>query len=202
MFIAFPAFLLVAVAPPSFPSPRLPDLRLELFQRMKVDQDARKKMMSTDLPDKRKAIDELRAVDTENTRRIREVVARHGWPGRTLVGVDGAHAVWLLVQHADHDRAFQKECLEKMRQAAPGEVSGRDIAYLTDRVLVGEGKPQRYGTQLQLQNGKLIPQTLETPGEVDRRRGELGMEPLSQYLEFAEKAQREFARKPTPDKKP
>lgn len=202
MLIAPFISLLLGVAPPAFASPRMPDLRVELLQRMKVDQEARRKMMASFSQGNRAAFDELRAVDNENTRRIREVVARHGWPGRTLVGVDGAHAVWLLVQHADHDRAFQKECLEKMRRCAPGEVSGRDVAYLTDRVLVGEGKPQRYGTQLQVQNGKLVPQPLETPGEVDRRRGELGMEPLSQYLEFAEKAQREFSRKPTPEKKP
>jgi hypothetical protein len=37
-----------------------------------------------------------------HTERMREIVANHGWPGRSLVDEDGAHAAWTLVQHAYH----------------------------------------------------------------------------------------------------
>ena len=50
---------------------------------------------------------ELHAVDAENTRWLKEQVATHGWLGSSLVGRDGAHHAWLLVQHADADAEFQ-----------------------------------------------------------------------------------------------
>src|SRR5437764_14843059 len=97
-------------------------------------------------------------IDDENAVWLREVVTRFGWPGRTLVGDDGAHAAWLLAQHADRDRPFQKRCLGLLQKAVKsGEASGRDLAYLTDRVLVAEGKKQLYGTQFRTVNGKLEP---------------------------------------------
>jgi hypothetical protein len=37
-----------------------------------------------------------------------------------LVGEDGAHAAWLLAQHADRDPAFQRRCLDLLTQAVAG----------------------------------------------------------------------------------
>jgi hypothetical protein len=50
-------------------------------------------------------------------------------------------AAWLLVQHADHDPAFQRVCLELLGGAVrAGEADVRHHAYLTDRVLLAEGR--------------------------------------------------------------
>ena len=104
-------------------------------------------------------------VDERHTARMKEIVKQHGWPTNSMVGSDGATAAWLLVQHADHDPKFQRHCLELMKKVPAGEVSTVDLAYLTDRVLVNEGKKQLYGTQFWMQNGK--------PGPApDRGRGE------------------------------
>jgi hypothetical protein len=84
----------------------------------------------------------------KNGELIRGIVQAHGWPGRSLVGDDGASAAWLVVQHMDYDTDFQRSCLDLMQEAfAAGEVRPRDFAYLTDRVLSHEGKRQMYGTQ-------------------------------------------------------
>jgi hypothetical protein len=76
------------------------------------------------------------------------MIAEHGWPGRTEVGEDGAHLVWLLVQNAAaSDPAFQRRCLDLLTAAVEaGEAARREWAYLTDRVLLAEGEPQEYGT--------------------------------------------------------
>jgi hypothetical protein len=118
---------------------------------------------------------------------LKKQIAEIGWPGKSLVGEDGAHAAWLLVQHADDDPPFQKECLEKMQAVPKEEVSATDVAYLIDRVMVKESGKQRYGTQLKLEDGKWVPVTLAEPDRVDALRKEVGMPPLAEYLEMVTK---------------
>jgi len=120
--------------------------------------------------------------DRKNRIWLKDVVQQHGWPGKTLVGTSGAHYAWLLVQHADQDRAFQQDCLAKMEALPKGEVSSIDIAYLTDRILSGTGKKQKYGTQAAIKNGRPVPNPIEDEEHVDERRKAIGLEPLADYL--------------------
>jgi len=61
-------------------------LRAELLRRMDKDQEARLDEESDRFPE----------VDAENLPWLKRLVAERGWPGSSLVGVDGAHAMWLL----------------------------------------------------------------------------------------------------------
>ena len=117
-----------------------------------------------------------------NTQWLKNVVERHGWPGHSLVGRDGAAAAWLLAQHADLDPSFQRRCLDLMTAMPTGEVSPHHIAYLTDRVLLAEGAPQLYGTQVQQVDGVCQPVNLANPESVDQRRASVGLAPLAEYL--------------------
>jgi hypothetical protein len=190
-------FLLTAVAGPASPTPpqakpQNEQLRQELLRRLRADQDARKALLREDPAAGKKdspAVKRLSEIDRENTERMKEVVKQHGWPGKSLVGTDGAQAAWLLVQHADHDRLFQKRCLDLLKVAVEkGEATGEQLAYLTDRVRVGEKKPQVYGTQLQWADGRLRLQPIEDEANVDRRRKAVGLPPLADYLRVAEGA--------------
>jgi hypothetical protein len=130
-------------------------------------------------------IKQLEAVDKDDTTWMKGVVDKFGWPGNSLVGKDGAQAAWLLVQHADQDHAFQKRCLQLMQEAdKKGEVDKTDLAYLTDRVLVGEHKKQMYGTQLEDKNGAMVPSPIEDEVNVDKRRAAVGLGPLADYLKM------------------
>lgn len=127
-------------------------------------------------------LERLRALDQDNTAWLKGIVREHGWPGRSLAGDDGATAAWLLVQHADHDHAFQRHCLDLMTHAVErDDASVTDWAYLTDRVLRAESRPQRYGTQFTLGPQGYQPQTLEDPERVDERRATVGLGPLEEY---------------------
>gem|GEM_PF-4470691 len=54
-----------------------------------------------------------------------------------------SHILWLLIQHQDHDVAFQKEMMDKY-----GDMfSLTDKAYLEDRIRVNTSQPQIYVTQ-------------------------------------------------------
>lgn len=162
-------------------------LRQELLDRMEKDQVVRNKVM------KQKGegadFEEMIQVDRDNTAWLKKTIDHHGWPGKALVGVDGAHAAWLLLQHADLDLAFQKKCLPLLAAAVKrNDASAQDLAYLVDRVRVAEKKPQIYGTQLDQVDGKLKPKPIEDEEHVDERRKEVGLPPLSEYLKFAEEA--------------
>jgi uncharacterized protein DUF6624 len=180
--------------------PKNHELRAELKKRVKQDQDARFAMLKwmqeqgpadpakvkvqTDQP----LVKKLTEIDEANTKWLKEIVAKYGWPGKTLVGADGAHDAWLLVQHADRDREFQKKCLDLMKPlVAKDEVAKTDFAYLTDRVLVAQKKKQLYGTQFTRVNGKMEPQPIEDEANVDKRRAEMGMSSLSEYRTMIEK---------------
>lgn len=119
------------------------------------------------------------AVDQKSTRVLKAVIAKHGWPGNRLVGDDGAAAAWLLVQHADRDRALQVDVLARMKpMVESGEVQARHYAYLYDRIAVAEKRPQLYGTQLD--GNKPFP--IEDEANVESRRAAVGLPSLADYL--------------------
>jgi tetratricopeptide (TPR) repeat protein len=165
-----------------------PALREELLRRMKQDQQIR----MTPNPD----MSMWHRIDADNTAFMKTVIHKHGWPGKNMVGSDGALAAWLLVQHADNEVDFQKQCLDLLTKAVErNEAQPDHMAYLTDRVLVREGKPQRYGTQFSDTrflgaSGELKLQPLEDEANVDVRRKEVGLPPLAEYVKQMEQMQR------------
>ena len=128
-------------------------------------------------------------VDATHLARMKQIIDQVGWPGRDIVGTDGAHAAWLLVQHADRDVTFQQRCLTLMREAvAHGNASDTDLAYLIDRVAVNLGQPQTYGTQFRINADGLVPATpINDPDNLDQRRRGVGLGPYEDYLKDGER---------------
>jgi hypothetical protein len=149
------------------------DLRAELLRRVAADQEARHA----------RDAGAAAAADGENLPWLRQVISDVGWPGKSLVGEDGAQAAWLLAQHADRDPAFQRRCLDLLTAAVErGEATVIQRAYLTDRVLLHEGQPQEYGTQAMARGGRFEARKLRDPDQVDQRRASVGLGPLAGYL--------------------
>ncbi|WP_211370400.1 DUF6624 domain-containing protein [Nonomuraea turkmeniaca] len=156
-------------------------LRDELLRRMQLDQEVRLSLpKSGPVPDD--LMERWRSVDADNTTWLKQVVDEHGWPGYDLVGENGAQAAWLLAQHADHDLPFQQRCLALLQDAVDrGQASPRNLAYLVDRVRVGEERPQMYGTQYHAPDGVLQPRPIEDHERLDERRAEAGLGPHADY---------------------
>jgi hypothetical protein len=176
----------VSVVPATFAQTavevQMPELRRELLERRERDQTVRNALIKSgaENPDP-KIRDEMRTIDRENTERMKEIVHAHGWPGPELVGRDGTQAAWLLVQHSTPE--FQREMLPLVEQAyREKKLPGSNYALLLDRVRVHQGKPQVYGSQGRWENGVLGLQPIEDEANVDKRRAEVGLGPLADYL--------------------
>ncbi len=155
-------------------------LQTELLRMADEDQEARQSLFT---PGDTSII----RVDRKHLARLRDIIAKHGWPGRSLVGEKAAHAAWLLVQHADAAPGFQDTCLSMLEGAVlRGEASRADLAYLTDRVLMNSGRMQVYGTQTVWNDSvsSYVPRPIADESSVDRRRSEAGLGPLHEYIEF------------------
>lgn len=127
--------------------------------------------------------DELSKVDQHNTEQLKQIIDEHGWPGKSLVGDDGAAAAWLLAQHADRDLVFQKRCLALLRKAVrAGEADPAHAAYLGDRIAVHDERHQTYGTQFEVQDGELVPSPIADADEVDERRRSVGLNSLAEAM--------------------
>jgi hypothetical protein len=156
------------------------DLLKELLERRDVDQAARSAI------DGRQAFARVLQVDDDNAAWLTTIVDAVGWPGRALVGDEGAHAAWLLAQHADRYPSLQRRCLELLEEAvAAGDASPNDLAHLTDRVLLGSGLSQIYGTQMAAQDGCFVACRLRDPESVDDRRAAVGLGTLEAQLHEA-----------------
>lgn len=155
-------------------------LERELRQMAEADQAVRLGDGKTS-PETR--LDEIAAIDAKHLPRLKQIVAETGWPKVSRVGTDGAHNMWLLVQHMDVDIAFQKQCLALMEPLADkGEALLDDFAYLTDRVRVAEKRYQVYGTQwFRNAKGEFEPRAIEDEKEVDARRQKVGLPTMAEY---------------------
>ena len=136
----------------------------------------------------------MREVHERNAARLKEIIAAHGWPGHSLVGRDGSHAAWRIVQHAIGDPVFQRACVAAIEESVTkGEAPLAQLAFLVDRIRYFEGKPQIYGTQFHWDGrGKMNPWPIEDPERVDERRQRAGLNTIAERTaEIREQAARE-----------
>lgn len=116
--------------------------------------------------------------------RLAEIVSQHGWPGRALVGDDGAGAAWAVAQHADHDNDLCQEWLPLVADAVTrGDCAPLHLAALTDRVLLRATLPQQYGTVIEPAGGTWRPRApMDDPEAIDERRRAIGLDSLADYV--------------------
>lgn len=117
--------------------------------------------------------------DSLNLVLVSNILSQYGFPSRELVGDFGNQAVWLVFQHAGLD--YQKRFLPQLEAAVSrGDIAPLYLAMLRDRIDVREGRPQRYGTQID-EKGNLAP-LLDT-SRVNQWRQEVGLPVLEQFSE-------------------
>ena len=125
----------------------------------------------------------------------------NGWPTVAEVGEEGQRATWLIVQHAIGLPQFQRQCLALLQAAsARGEVPAWQVAMLTDRVRVFEGRPQFYGTHFDWDaDGHMSPLPIEDASSVEERRAHVGLESLAEAIARQRREAQESGHQPPAD---
>ena len=163
-----------------------PALRQNLLLMAKQDQEARAFSISISSGGRIDPVSpevvRMREVDSANLKRLKHIVIQEGFPTAEMVGLDGVNAAWLMAIHAGSDPDFQEKVLKLTRDhVRRGEVRSDQVALLTDNLLAGRGKPQRYGTNFDLHDGELIPAPMEDEANVDKIRRAFGLGSLANY---------------------
>ena len=122
-------------------------------------------------------------VDSANTEWLKADIAANGWYLISIHGEAASSAAWLMAQHADRDRPFQRHVLTLLEPlVAAGETSPSNYAYLYDRIAVGENRPQRYGSQGRcVARGVWAPNDLEDPEGLQALRDANDLGSLAEY---------------------
>ena len=122
----------------------------------------------------------LIALDSTLAESMRHILDRFGLPTRAMVGAKGSDAAMLIVQH---NADLQAPVLAMAKAAPAGQVSPQAMAMLEDRLLVHQGKPQRYGTQFTLApDGRFRFAPTAGVDRLEARRAKAGLPPFAQYL--------------------
>lgn len=125
----------------------------------------------------------IQQVDSINLIIVSKILDERGWLGSKVVGNKGNSTLFLVVQHADS--ATQVKYLPMMREAVKeGRAYASSLALLEDRLALRQGKKQIYGSQIgtDKKTGISFVQDLEDPDNVDKRREEVGLGSLADYV--------------------
>lgn len=129
---------------------------------------------------------EKRWIDPKETDRLSErdkpllesIFAVYGWPKISVFGVQACDDFWILVQH--QPLRVEEQMLPALKSAMEtGESSEANYVYLYDRVHMGEGKPQHWGTQSSCENGHAVLYRVDDMAGIDERRKEAGLDTLA-----------------------
>ncbi|MFM9984678.1 MAG: DUF6624 domain-containing protein [Flavobacteriales bacterium] len=122
-------------------------------------------------------------VDSLNLVKVKKILDKHGWLGPEVVTPKGSTTLFLVIQHSDQQT--QERYLPIMQEAVKNrKAEASSLALLEDRVLLGQGKKQKYGSQIgyDKEKQKYYVRNLEDPMNVDLRRKEMNLGTLAEYV--------------------
>ncbi len=147
--------------------------------RMEVIEIQKNGSNSKEIKEKWKIIKEK---DSVNLLKVKNIIENYGWLGADVIGEKGNQFLFLVIQNSD--QKTREKYLPIMREAVKkGDAKASTLALLEDKVALGQGKKQIYGSQIITDNetgeSKIAP--IEDSLNVNRRRANVGLEPLENY---------------------
>ncbi|MCG8839041.1 hypothetical protein G1K37_11865 [Tenacibaculum dicentrarchi] len=123
--------------------------------------------------------------DSINLVKIQKILDKKGWLSPKIIGNQGNSTLFLVIQHSP--LKVQEKYLPMMREAVKnGNARASSLALLEDRVSLRKGGKQIYGSQIRRdkETGEYFVSPLVDPENVDKRRIEVGLEPISNYINY------------------
>jgi hypothetical protein len=155
------------------------ELKQRLIRMAKQDQAAR--MFDWSHAPAETTLKKMQLTDERQTAELKQIIHEKGWPTISLVGIRASQDAALILMHSpDHD--FQRQLIPELQELAEDEkIVGSDIEIIVDKVLVSEGRPQRFGTQFSISNSHVQMEPVEDPAHLDQRRAQYLLVPMTYY---------------------
>jgi hypothetical protein len=161
----------------------MPKVRTKIMRLLALDQAVRNEIKRT-IKNNRLTTENtkhLYQVDYYNSIELKKILRTIGWSSLARLGPEYEHALWLLVQHANHDVNLQKKFLTYFKNISNDPRHMKHYAYLYDRIRVCQHLPQRYATQGFCLQQKWHPFPLEDYSNINLLRRSVGLGRFEQY---------------------
>jgi hypothetical protein len=120
----------------------------------------------------------MQQIDSVNQVRIKEILQEHGWIPQSKIGKTASDAIFYVVQHSNVE-LMEQYYPQLHALALQGEASRKHAAMMEDRLLMWQGKKQKWGTQASgnlREDNRMAIWPIETPDSVNIRRKQIGFE--------------------------
>jgi len=173
----------VGSSPPPTPNKKL---KQDLLKMATKQHDALVEMVEKDKA-KESDRDKLHKLYQDHALKLCELLKTNGWPTTASVDQDGVLAAFQILKSAGTFE-LQRDLLPVIVAVIKKDpIQKREFAGLYDRLRVGAGMKQLFGTQAVTMNGFLVLYPVEDPAKVDARRAEFGLAPLDMYIKSLER---------------
>lgn len=144
---------------------------------------------------------EMEQLHNQHAAELQSIIDVIGYPTIEKVGQEGSEAAWLIIQHSIAQPQFMRECATLLEAVVKNHKEyAVQLAYLTDRIAVFEGQPQKYGTQFDWDaNGEMSPQLYDDREKVNKRRQSIGLCSLEEQIIIMREQIQAEQHKPPPD---
>lgn len=127
----------------------------------------------------------IRKSDLENLKIVKNILDKHGWISSSKIGQKANSTLFLVIQHSDQET--QEKYLPMMRKAVENnKANPASLALLEDRVALGKGELQIYGSQIGTDQvtGEIYVLPLLDPVNVNNRRAKVGLGTIEDYVSY------------------
>lgn len=131
--------------------------------------------------DKEISFEEMKVKSGEISKEFKDFVLSNGFPFKNIVSEEIYRASVALSLHLPI--ADLKDMFDTIKNSDSDKFSLSDKAFFIDKIRIADGKPQLYGTQTRrLENNEICLIEVEDEENLEKRRLEVGLEPISEYL--------------------
>jgi VWFA-related protein len=168
----------VDTSPPATPNKKL---KAELLKMAIKQQELLQVVIAKD-QSKKGDQEKLRKTYEDHAVKLCQILKTNGWPTTTLVDPEGVFATYQILKNGGTFE-LQRDLLPVIVATIKKDPNQkREFAGLYDRLRVGAGMKQLFGTQAVSTGGFLVLYPIEDPANLDARRTEFGLSNIDVYI--------------------